>query len=96
MIAVLFKSCECLDAISFNKLLASIKAGRSIEDGENSQFDERTEESSAEQYFQVEFCLSNENNKYLIVYLVLWLFISTTKYDARLYSYVDVSTSYSR
>ena len=44
-----------LDAISFSKLLASIKAGRSIDDGDNSQFDERTEESSAEQYFQVDF-----------------------------------------
>jgi hypothetical protein len=42
-----------LDAVSFNKLLTSIKSGKGIEDGETSQFDERTEESSALQYFQV-------------------------------------------
>jgi hypothetical protein len=42
-----------LDAISFNKLLASLKAGKGF-DVDGSQFDERTEESSAQQYFQVE------------------------------------------
>jgi hypothetical protein len=42
-----------IDAINFNKLLGSIKSGKSIEEGETSQFDERTEESSAQQYFQV-------------------------------------------
>jgi hypothetical protein len=42
-----------LDAINFNKLLESIKSGKNIDDTETSQFDERTEESSAQQYFQV-------------------------------------------
>jgi hypothetical protein len=43
-----------IDALSFSRLLGSIKSGKSIDGNEASQFDERTEESSAEQYFQVE------------------------------------------
>jgi hypothetical protein len=43
-----------LDAINFNKILESIKSGENIDDIPTSQFDERTEESSAEQYFQVD------------------------------------------
>lgn len=42
-----------LEAISFSKLLQSIKSGENLEDIPASQFDERTEEGSAEQYFQV-------------------------------------------
>lgn len=42
-----------LDANDFNKLLSSIKMGKSIERNAGSQFDDRTEESSAVQYFQV-------------------------------------------
>lgn len=42
-----------LEAISFSKLLQSIKSGENLEDIPASQFDERTEEASAEQYFQV-------------------------------------------
>lgn len=68
----------CLDAISFNKVLASVKAGRSIEDGDNSQFDERTEESSAEQYFQVEFSVSyfrkkKQHSIFLSSFMVIYL-----------------------
>jgi hypothetical protein len=48
-----------LDAVNFDKLLSSIKAGTGIEDGESSQFDERTDESSAVQYFQVFYLLSH-------------------------------------
>jgi hypothetical protein len=51
---MIFNVLELLDAISFNKLLGSIKAGKGFDDSEASQFDERTEESSAQQYFQVE------------------------------------------
>ncbi|CAF1282644.1 unnamed protein product [Adineta steineri] len=50
------------DATSFKKLLVSIKAGRSIEDNISSQFDERTEESSAVQYFQFYGYLSQQQN----------------------------------
>ena len=46
-----------LDLNSFRKILSTIKSGRSIEDNISSQFDERTEESSAVQYFQVCFLL---------------------------------------
>lgn len=84
-----------VDASSFKKALASVKAGRNIEGGDSSQFDERTEESSAEQYFQVEFLMKRKDHLQSID-LVLWLFISTTKYDAGLYSYFDLSTSNSR
>ncbi len=49
---------SCSDAISFNKLLGSVKAGKGFDDSEASQFDERTEESSAQQYFQVYFNLT--------------------------------------
>jgi hypothetical protein len=47
-----------LDAVNFNGVLTSIKSGKDIEDSGNSLFDERTEEASAEQYFQVEFFYS--------------------------------------
>ncbi|CAF3359888.1 unnamed protein product [Rotaria socialis] len=50
------------DAINFNKILASIKSGENIDDIPTSQFDERTEESSAEQYFQFYGYLSQQQN----------------------------------
>jgi histone-arginine methyltransferase CARM1 len=50
------------DALSFNRLLGSIKSGKSIDGNEASQFDERTEESSAEQYFQFYGYLSQQQN----------------------------------
>jgi hypothetical protein len=43
-----------IDAINFNKLLGTIKSGKNLEHDETSQFSERTEEASAEQYFQVQ------------------------------------------
>jgi hypothetical protein len=74
----------------------SIKLGRSIEKNASCQFDDRTEESSAVQYFQVNNCsFCFFSIIHLNSYLVLWLFISTTKYDARLYTYINISTSYS-
>ncbi|CAF2458198.1 unnamed protein product [Rotaria sp. Silwood2] len=50
------------DAMHFNKVLEYIKSGIDIDDLENSQFDERTEESSAEQYFQFYGYLSQQQN----------------------------------
>ena len=46
-----------LDANNFKKHLLSIKLGRSIDENASCQFDERTEESSAVQYFQVCFII---------------------------------------
>ncbi|CAF0798860.1 unnamed protein product [Adineta ricciae] len=50
------------DLNSFKKILSTIKSGRSIEDNISSQFDERTEESSAVQYFQFYGYLSQQQN----------------------------------
>ncbi|CAF0936641.1 unnamed protein product [Rotaria sordida] len=58
----LFKFPNQEDAISFNKLLLSIKSGKSIDDSISCQFDERTEESSAVQYFQFYGYLSQQQN----------------------------------
>lgn len=80
------------DVTSFKNLLTSIKAGRPLEDRGACQFDVRTEESSAVQYFQV----SRVNFAFSISYslpLVLWLSFSTTEHDARLYSHLCLSTS---
>ena len=46
------------DVTSFKNLLISIKSGRSLDDRRACQFDARTEESSAVQYFQVSSILS--------------------------------------
>ncbi|CAF3812629.1 unnamed protein product [Rotaria magnacalcarata] len=50
------------DVTSFNKLLLSIKLGKNIEENVSCQFDERTEESSAVQYFQFYGYLSQQQN----------------------------------
>ncbi|CAF2496111.1 unnamed protein product [Rotaria sp. Silwood2] len=50
------------DGTNFNKLLLSIKSGKSIEGNASCQFDERTEESSAVQYFQFYGYLSQQQN----------------------------------
>ncbi|UJR24979.1 hypothetical protein I4U23_006342 [Adineta vaga] len=50
------------DVISFKKLLSTIKSGGSIEDNASSQFNHRTEESSAVQYFQFYGYLSQQQN----------------------------------
>ncbi|UJR23845.1 hypothetical protein I4U23_026820 [Adineta vaga] len=55
-----FKSQE--DAANFNNVLSSIKSGKNIDDAASSQFDERTEEASAEQYFQFYGYLAQQQN----------------------------------
>ncbi|CAF5145043.1 unnamed protein product, partial [Rotaria sp. Silwood1] len=50
------------DATSFNTLLGFIRSGKDIDDFENSQFDERTDDFSAEQYFHFYSCLSQQQN----------------------------------
>ncbi|CAF2040224.1 unnamed protein product [Rotaria magnacalcarata] len=50
------------DVTSFNKVLLSIKLGKNIEENVSCQFDERTEESSAVQYFQFYGYLSQQQN----------------------------------
>ncbi len=62
-----------LDAINFNKLLESIKSGKNIDDTETSQFDERTEESSAQQYFQVFQFFIKKKFYYLFSFMVIYL-----------------------
>jgi hypothetical protein len=84
------------DAANFNKLLRSIKTGQDIDDGANSQFDERTEEASAEQYFQVLRSILNALRTNLsFFHLVLRLSGTTAEYDAGLHPYIYLSTSYS-
>lgn len=87
-----------LDVSKFFQVLGAIKAGKTISDSSISQFDERTEESSAVQYFQVKHCSLNDphRSRLLLSTLVLRLSLSTTKYDARLHSYIDLSTRDSR
>jgi len=62
-----------LDAVNFNKLLESIKSGKNIDDTETSQFDERTEESSAQQYFQVFQFFIKKKFYYLFSFMVIYL-----------------------
>ena len=50
------------DATKFHKILGAIKSGRNIDDEAASIFDERTEESSALQYFQFYGYLSQQQN----------------------------------
>jgi len=61
-LSYLFKFENQEDAANFSKLLGSIKTGKDIEDGANSQFDERTEEASAEQYFAFYGYLAQQQN----------------------------------
>jgi len=61
-LSYLLKFSNSEDVISFNKLLCSIKTGKDIDGSEASLFDERTEESSAEQYFQFYGYLSQQQN----------------------------------
>ncbi|CAF1112249.1 unnamed protein product [Adineta ricciae] len=61
-LSYLFKFPDQEDASNFNKLLSSIRAGKKIEDIASSQFDERTEEGSAEQYFQFYGYLAQQQN----------------------------------
>ncbi|CAF0744285.1 unnamed protein product [Adineta steineri] len=57
---VKFSSSE--DALNFNKVLGLIKSGKDLDDNGNSQFNERTEDASAEQYFQFYGYLSQQQN----------------------------------
>lgn len=84
------------DATSFGKVLAAIKDGRNIDASSISQFDERTEESSAQQYFQVEHRTIAQSSLFIQSDLVLRLSVPTTEYDARLHSNIDLPTRHSR
>ncbi|CAF0813781.1 unnamed protein product [Adineta steineri] len=57
---VKFSSSE--DALNFNKVVGLIKSGKDFDDNGNSQFNERTEDASAEQYFQFYGYLSQQQN----------------------------------
>ncbi|CAF0787914.1 unnamed protein product [Adineta steineri] len=57
---VKFSSSE--DALNFNKIVGLIKSGKDFDDNGNSQFNERTEDASAEQYFQFYGYLSQQQN----------------------------------
>jgi histone-arginine methyltransferase CARM1 len=61
-LSYLFKFSNQEDANSFKKLLSSVKSGRNIDENVSCQFDERTEESSAVQYFQFYGYLSQQQN----------------------------------
>jgi len=57
-----FKFSNSSDAIKFHQILGAIKSGKNLFDESSSIFDERTEESSALQYFQFYAYLSQQQN----------------------------------
>jgi hypothetical protein len=85
---------QFVNEVYLNQFINKLKELKSGKYG--SLFDHRTDQSSATQYFQV----WNKNYFFsslsLSLSLVLRLSIPTTKHDARLYSYIDISTSYLR
>jgi len=72
-----------LDRLKLEKVLMIVKLLNSMNEQKNHQLNNI-----------FKFILILHETQYInLSILVLWLFITTTKYDARLYSYINLSTS---